>query len=72
MDFDINRLINIFEDRETSEEYSKLIDYGIPISTVNKISSNKISYEDLKNNNYNSNCFDEYENIIIKETIRLL
>lgn len=72
MDFDINRLINIFEDRETSEEYSKLIDYGIPISTVNKISSNKISYEDLKNDNYNSNFFDEYENIIIKETIRLL
>lgn len=71
-DFDINRLINIFEDGETSEEYSKLLDYGIPITTVTKISNSKISVENLKNQNYDSNLFDEYEKIIIGETISLL
>ena len=71
-DCDINRLINIFEDGETSEEYSKLLDYGIPITTVTKISNSKISVENLKNQNYDSNLFDEYEKIIIGETISLL
>ena len=71
-DFDINRLINIFEDGETSEEYSKLLDYGIPITTITKISNNKISIENLKNRNYDSKIFDEYEKIIIEETISLL
>ena len=71
-DFDINRLINIFEDGETSEEYSKLLDYGIPITTITKISNNKISIENLKKRNYDSKIFDEYEKIIIEETINLL
>lgn len=71
-DFDINRLINIFEDGETSEEYSKLLDYGIPITTITKISNNKISVENLKKRNYDSKIFDEYEKIIIEETISLL
>lgn len=71
-DFDINRLINIFEEGETSEEYSKLLDYGIPITTIAKISNNKIGIENLKNQDYDSNVFDEYEKIIIKETISLL
>lgn len=70
--FDINRLVNIFEEDKMSEEYSKLLDYGIPISTVAKISNNKISIDNLKNQNYNSKVFDEYEKIIIEETISLL
>ena len=70
--FDINRLINIFEDGKTSEKYSKLLDYGIPINTIAKISNNKISIESLKNQDYDSENFDEYEKIIIEETIRLL
>lgn len=71
-DFDINCLINIFEDGEAPEEYSKLLDYGIPITTIDKASNNKISIEDLKNKNYDSVVFDEYEKIIIEETINLL
>ena len=62
--FDINRLINIFEDGKTSEKYSKLLDYGIPINTIAKISNNKISIESLKNQDYDSENFDEYEKII--------
>lgn len=71
-DFDINRLINIFEDGEAPEEYSKLLVYGIPITTVAKVYNNKISIENLKNKNYDSKVFDDYEKIIIEETISLL
>lgn len=71
-DFDINRLINIFEDGEAPKEYSKLLDYGIPITTVAKAYNNKISIENLKNKNYDSKVFDDYEKIIIEETISLL
>ena len=71
-EFDINRLINIFEEGETSDEYSKLIDYGLPLTTVSKISDNKISLENLKNKEYDQSKFDEYEKIIIEETMNLL
>ena len=72
VEFDINRLINIFEEGETSDEYSKLIDYGLHLTTVSKISDNKISLENLKNKEYDQSKFDEYEKIIIEETMNLL
>ena len=71
-EFDINKLINIFEEGETPEEYSKLIDYGLPLTTVSKICDNKISLEKLKNKEYDKSKFDEYEKIIIEETMSLL
>ena len=71
-DFDINCLINIFEDGEAPEEYSKLLDYGIPITTIAKASNNKISIDNLKNKNYDSKVFDEYEKIILEETMSLI
>lgn len=71
-DFNINRLINIFEDGEAPEEYSKLLDYGIPITTIAKASDNKISIDNLKNKNYDSKVFDEYEKIILEETMSLI
>ena len=72
VDFDINKLINIFEEGETSDEYSKLIDYGLPLPTVSKISDNKISLENLKNKEFDHSKFDDYEKIIIEETMNLL
>lgn len=71
-EFDINKLINIFEDRDTKEEYSKLIDYGLPITTVDKIADNGISLEDLKAKVYADKNFDDYEKIIIQEAVNLL
>ena len=71
-EFDINKLINIFEEGETPEEYSKLIDYGLPLATVSKICDNKISLEKMKNKEYDQSKFDEYEKIIIEETMNLL
>lgn len=71
-EFDINKLINIFEDRDTKEEYSKLIDYGLPITTVDKISDSGISLDDLKAQEYDDKNFDDYEKIIIREVVDLL
>ena len=71
-EFDINKLINIFEEGETAEEYSKLIDYGLPITTVAKISDNNISMEELKSHNFDENLFDSYERLIITETLNLI
>ena len=71
-EFDINKLINIFEDKDTKEEYSKLIDYGLPITTVGKISDNGISLEDLKKEKYDDKNFDNYEKIIIHDVVNLL
>lgn len=71
-EFDIKGIINIFEDGESPEEYSKLVDFGLPFSTVGKIASSGLSIEDLKTQRYDHEYFDEYENIIINETIPLL
>lgn len=70
--FDLNKLINIFEDGETSEEYNKLIDYGLPILTVEKIIKKGLKIYEIKNNQINYDDFDEYEKIMIQELIELL
>ena len=67
INYDINKLINIFEDGEIIEDYEKLTDYGLPLSTVRKIAETKISMEKLKLLSYDSTKFDDYENIILKE-----
>ena len=72
INYDINKLINIFEDGEIIEDYEKLTDYGLPISTVRKIAETKISMEKLKLLSYDSTKFDDYENIILKETLPLI
>lgn len=69
LNFDITKLINIFEDGDTSEEYERLLDCGLPITTINKISDNAISISALKSRNYDSGPFDDYEKIIINEMV---
>lgn len=71
-EFDINKLINIFEDRDIKEEYSKLIDYGLPITTIDKIVDSGISFDDLKAKRYDDENFDNYEKIILLEAASLL
>ncbi len=71
-EFDINKLFNIFEDRDVKDEYSKLIDYGLPITTINKISDSGISFDDLKSKKYDDGIFDDYEKIILDEIIVFL
>lgn len=71
-EFDINKLFNIFEDRNVKDEYSKLIDYGLPITTINKISDSGISFDDLKSKKYDDGIFDDYEKIILDEIIVFL
>lgn len=70
--FDINKLISIFENGRTEDEYSKLIDYGLPLTTVTKIADNKISLDDLKRQKFDQSKFDDYEKMIISETVYLM
>ena len=70
--FDINKLISIFENGRTEDEYSKLIDYGLPLTTVSKIADNKIGLDDLKRQKFDQSKFDDYEKMIISETVRLI
>ena len=72
LNFDVTKLINIFEDGDTSEEYERLLDCGLPITTINKISDNAISINALKSRNYNQSSFDDYEKIIIDEMINFI
>lgn len=71
-EFDINKLINIFEDRDVKEEYTKLIDYGLPMTTINKIIDSEISFDNLKTKVYDDKNFDDYEKIIIREAVEFL
>ena len=70
--FDITKLINIFEDGDASEEYGRLLDCGLPITTITKISDNKISIDALKKRDFNKTIFDDYEKIIINEMIHFI
>ncbi len=69
--FDINRLVTFFEDNESSEEYSRLIDCGLPFSVIEKMKSAKIDIDQLKNGKYDASLFDDYEIMIINETAKL-
>lgn len=71
-DYDINRIINIFEDGDSDDEYAQLLDYGIPITTVNKLEENKITLEHIKNGDYDKSILDTYETIIIDEAAVLI
>lgn len=71
-EFDIYKVVDIFEDGLIDENYSKLIDYGIPQITVDKIISNDITIQNIKSGNYDSSIFDSYEKIIIKDVVNLL
>ena len=62
----------MFEDGDISYDYTKLIDYGISNDIIIKLHENKISIDQLQNQNYNKELFDEYEMIIINEFLQIL
>lgn len=70
--YDINKIINIFEDGDTNDEYVQLLDYGIPITTINKLAENNISIDNVKQRNYDKSKLDTYETIIIEEAVTLI
>lgn len=71
-DYDINRIITIFEDGDSDDEYLPLLDYGIPITTVNKLAENKISLKSIKQGDYDKTKLDTYEAIIVDEAATLI
>ena len=55
----------LFEDGDLSNEYKELLDFGIPIITLNKIKKREITMEELKENYMTMRELDEYERLII-------
>lgn len=70
--FDIKKLVNIFEDGDYDDEYTKLTDYGLPMTLISKLSTNKVSLDDIRDLNYDSTSIDSYENMMIKDIASLL
>lgn len=70
--FDILKLINIFEDGYSENEYIKLIDCGLPPTTINKLSEKSINLERIKNQDYDDANLDSYEKIILNEIIEYI
>lgn len=70
--FDIKELINIFEEGNFEKEYKCLVDYGLPMMLLEKLSINKITLKSLKNKTFNNKVIDEYENIIISDAMKYI
>ena len=70
--YDTKRIIDIFENGDTPEEYLELIDHGLPFLTIEKIKKQRISIDDLKKDSFDDSMFDEYERILIEEIVPLL
>lgn len=70
--YDINKIINIFEDGDSDDEYLQLLDYGIPVTTINKLIENRILLESIKRGDYDKSKLDAYEAIIIDEAAPLI
>jgi Superfamily II helicase len=70
--FDIKKLVNIFEEGDFEGDYKQLIDYGLPISLLNKLSTNKVSFENIKSQYYDKKILDNYENIMVNDIAKLL
>lgn len=61
----------LFEDGGLSNEYKELLDFGIPMITLNKIKTREITMEELKENYTTMSELDEYEKLIIGDYFRL-
>ncbi len=69
---DVKRITLLFEDGNIYEDYVKMIDYGISNDLIMKLYDNEITLEKLKNKDYETNKFDEYELLLIDEFLNIV
>lgn len=69
IEFDVKKITLSFEEGNSSEEYSELIDFGISNDLILKLIKNSIKKKNLIENDFNNSLFDEYENIVLNEFI---
>lgn len=70
-DVNSRSLVSYFEDGVISSEYNSLIDYGLPNELVNNLKNKQIGVSKILLREYNGDMFDEYENLILDEFIKL-
>lgn len=69
---DVRKLTLMFEEGSVEENYSKLVDFGIPNDMINRLTSYRISMSQVKNNDYQQSIFDEYERLLLDDARQLL
>jgi hypothetical protein len=69
---DVKKITLLFEEGSTFDDYSSLIDYGIPNDIIMELQEKQISIEQLKTGEYNKSLFDDYEQLILNEFLNIL
>lgn len=62
----------LFEDGGISNEYKRLLDYGIPMITINKIKENNIDEKDLMDKYEQLEELDKYEKMILRDCLEVI
>lgn len=71
-DYDLIKLVELFEEGEVNKEYSPLLDFGIPLALLMKLEKDNISINDLKDKRYKQEIIDDYEKIILHEALEFI
>ncbi len=69
---DTKKITLLFEDGSVFDDYSRMMDYGLPNDLIVKLSDNQITMCNIKDKEFDTNLFDNYENTLIEEFINIL
>ena len=69
---DTKKISLLLEDRSIYDDYSKMIDYGISNDLIMKLHENQITVENLRQGKYSKSSFDEYELLLIEESLEIM
>lgn len=69
---DTKKITLLFEDGSVFDDYSRMMDYGLPNDLILKLSDNQITMSKIKSKEFDTNLFDNYENTLIEEFINIL
>lgn len=69
---DAKKITLLFEDGSIYDDYSKLIDYGIPNDLVMKLHDRHITTAELQESKYDKAEFDDYEQLLLNDFLSIL
>ncbi len=69
---DTKKITLLFEDGSVFDDYSRMMDYGLPNDLIVKLSDNQITMNNIKEKEFETTLFDNYENTLIEEFINIL
>ena len=69
---DTKKIALLFEDGSIYDDYSNMIDYGVSNDLIMKLHENQITIERLKCGDYEKCIFDEYEQLLIDDFLKII